>query len=261
MNSIKLYGHYMSIHIRSLMQYKISLLFTTIGQFLAAFGTFLTIYFLFSQFHEVDGYTYHEVLLCFSVMMMALSLEELFFGGFDAFAPMIGNGEFDRIMVRPRNEIFQIIAYKIDISRIGRVLQAAVVLVYAIKKGGLEWTGDKILTLVLMIIGGIAVFTGIFIIYAGLCFFTIEGLEFVNVFTYGLRDHGKYPLGIYGKWVMRFCTLIIPYTLFQYYPFLYLIGRAEHYWYRFLPILSLLFLIPCILFWKFGMRHYKSTGS
>jgi ABC-2 type transport system permease protein len=29
----------------------------------------------------------------------------------------------------------------------------------------------------------------------------------------------------------------------------------------FLPILGCLFLIPCYLLWRCGVRHYKSTGS
>jgi ABC-2 type transport system permease protein len=29
----------------------------------------------------------------------------------------------------------------------------------------------------------------------------------------------------------------------------------------FLPLAGLLFVIPCRLFWRFGVRHYKSTGS
>ena len=28
-----------------------------------------------------------------------------------------------------------------------------------------------------------------------------------------------------------------------------------------LPLLALLFLIPCYLLWKVGVRHYRSTGS
>jgi ABC-type uncharacterized transport system permease subunit len=45
---------------------------------------------------------------------MAFSIAECFARGFDHFPSMISNGEFDRVMVRPRNEIFQILAYKMD---------------------------------------------------------------------------------------------------------------------------------------------------
>ena len=38
---IKLYLHYISIHIRSMMQYKKSFFLTTLGQFLASFNGIL----------------------------------------------------------------------------------------------------------------------------------------------------------------------------------------------------------------------------
>lgn len=62
-------------------------------------------------------------------------------------------------------------------------------------------------------------------VYAALCFFTLEGLEFMNVFTDGAREFGKYPIAVYGKKALLFTTFIIPYALIQYYPLMYLIGR------------------------------------
>ncbi|MCB5520987.1 ABC-2 family transporter protein, partial [Erysipelatoclostridium ramosum] len=75
-------------------------------------------------------------------------------------------------------------------------------------KSHVEWTWDKVLTVVFMLLGGTGVFTGIFLIYAAVCFFTIEGLEFMNVLTDGAREYGKYPVAIYGKRVLQFCTFV-----------------------------------------------------
>ena len=112
-----------------------------------------------------------------------------------------------------------------------------------------------------MIIGGAVLFTGIFIIYAAFCFFTIEGLEFMNIFIDGAREFGKYPVNIYGKRVLQITTFIVPYTLVQFYPLLYLLDKNGKGWYMFLPLLAVLFIIPCYWFWKVGIKHYKSTGS
>ena len=112
-----------------------------------------------------------------------------------------------------------------------------------------------------MLIGGIAVFSGLFILYAALSFFTIEGLEFMNIFTDGSREFGRYPLSVYGEGILKFYTYIIPIALFQYYPFLYLIGRSDDFRLSLLPLLGFLFVIPCYAFFRFGLRHYQSTGS
>ena len=126
---------------------------------------------------------------------------------------------------------------------------------------GVEWNFLRVLTLLFMILGGTLLFAGIFVLGATLSFFTTAGLEVVNVFTDGVKEHGKYPLSIYGKRVLEFCTFVIPYALVQYYPLLYLLGRSTDLLYVFLPLIASAFLIPCWLLWRFGVRHYRSTGS
>jgi ABC-2 type transport system permease protein len=83
----------------------------------------------------------------------------------------------------------------------------------------------------------------------------------MNIFTDGGREFGKYPISIYGEGVLKFLTYVVPIALFQYYPFLYLIGRTDNVVYMFLPLVGVIFLIPCLAFWEIGIRHYKSTGS
>lgn len=258
---MSLYLKYFSIHIRSIMQYKVSFLLTSIGQFLTSFSVFLGIYFMFDRFNQVEGFTFNEVLICFSVVLMAFSIAECFVRGFDSFSSMISNGEFDRIMVRPRNEIFQVLATRIELTRIGRLLQAIVMLAYAMPTSGILWTAPKLGTLLLMLIGGVALFSGLFLVYASICFFTIEGLEFMNIFTDGGREFGKYPLNVYGKSILLFFTYVVPLACAQYYPLLYILGRTENVLYALTPFAAIAFLLPCYLLWRFGVKHYKSTGS
>lgn len=258
---MKLYLHYVRIHIKGMMQYKVSFLLSVIGQFLVSFNVFLGIFFMFSKFHQVKGYTYSEVLLCFSIMLLQFSIAECVFRGFDTFSTMIRKGEFDRVLVRPRSEMLQVLGNRFELTRIGRMLQAIVMFIYGINNSKITFTPCKILTLITMLIGGVALFCGIFIIYAGFCFHTVENLEFMNVFIDGAREYGKYPIGIYGNTMLKICTYIVPYALIQYYPLLYLLGRKTEWYLMFVPLLACFFLIPCILFWKYGVHKYQSTGS
>ena len=258
---MRLYFKYLAILFKSKMQYKASFFMTAAGQFIVSFSAFFGVYFMFDRFSEVDGYTFSKVLICFAAVLMAFSLAECFFRGFDTFPKLIKSGTLDRILVRPRSVIFQVLTSTIEFTRIGRFLQAAVTLGYAIPTSGVEWTFDKVMTLIMMIVGGMGVYSALFILYAGISFFTIEGLEFMNVFTDGTREFGEYPLSIYGKGILGFFTYVIPIALFQYYPFLYLVGRTDDLWYAFLPLIGLVFLLPCYAFFAFGLSRYKSTGS
>lgn len=258
---MRLYLRYFAIHLKSQMQYKTSFFLTALGQFLASFTAFLSVYFLFDRFYQVEGFAFEEVLLCFSVVLFAFSLAECFARGFDTFPSMIGNGEFDRILVRPRSLVFQVLASKMEFSRFGRLLQAVLMLAFALPRCDVEWTAARVGVLLLMVVCGMALFSGLFVVYASLSFFTLEGLEFMNIFTDGAREFGQYPFSIYGKRVLGFLTYVIPLAMFQYYPFLFLTGRSNSLMYAFSPVLSLWFLLPCYLLWRVGVRRFQSTGS
>ena len=258
---MKLYFKYISMHLRSQMQYKSQFFLSTLGQFLVAFGTFLGLQFLFDRFDHVGGFAYEEVLIGFAVMMLAFSASELIGRGFDRFPILLGNGGFDRVLVRPRNEIFQVLASQVEFTRLGRFVQAVAVLVYALPRTGIDWTWDKIAVLCLMIACGALVFFGLFMVYASFTFFTVQGLEFMNILTDCSREHGRLPFGVYGDGILKFLTYVVPLALIQYYPLLYLVGRTDQVRFALAPLASLIFLVPCWAFFRFGLRHYKSTGS
>lgn len=258
---MKLYFRYISIVLRSTMQYKISFFLMVVGRFLLSFSGIICVFFMFFRFGQVKGYSLGEVLLCFSIIQMDFSLAECIGRGFAAFSSIVRQGEFDRILLRPRSVILQVLGSRFQIDRIGLIVQAAAVFVYVIAVSAVEWTLGKVLTVFFMLFGGTLLFISLFMLEAALTFFTLDGLEAMNVLTHGAKEHGKYPIDIYGKGMMRFCTYVIPYTLIQYYPLQYLLGRTQHWYYGIYPFGVVCFLAVCYGVWRFGMRHYQSAGS
>ena len=257
---MRLYLKFLSLHVKSALTYRASFLLSCLGQLLVTVNTFLGVKFLLDRFGTIAGYTLPQLALCFAVILAATSLAECFARGLDAFASVLSEARFDRILVRPRSILFQLLCEKIKLTMAPRLLQAALMLVWSISAGAVQWTAAKAVVLTLMILCGAALFFVLFFINAALCFFTLESLEVMNIFTDGPREYGKYPFGIYGKGVLWILTLLVPLALVQYWPLQYLLDRGPG-WYGLLPLLSLLFLIPCTALWRLGVRHYRSTGS
>ena len=216
--------------------------------------------FIVTRFDTVGGYTLPDVLLGYGVVLSGFSIAECFGRGFDHFATTMREAAFDRLLVRPRGLVFQVICSDLRPGGLVSLLQGLMMIGYAVVTGSIVWTFGRICTLALMVIGSTVVFFGIFMIYATLCFFTLDGLEVMSILNHGLQEHGKYPFGVYGKGILMLLTFVVPIALTQHWPLQYLIGRAPA-WYGLLPVAALLFLIPCRLLWGFGVRHYHSTGS
>lgn len=254
------YFQYVRILLKSLAQYRASLRMLVLGQFVTSFGYFAGLVFLFDRFGSISGWTFAEVALCFAVTGMAFSISECFSRGFDMFQSMIREGSFDRVLLRPVSPVVQVFGSRLEVSRLGRLIQNAVVLVIAIRLIH-GWTPPRVLTLALMILSGVFIFTGVFILGSTVCFWTVKGLEFVNIFTDGGREAASYPLPVYGKWMCRFFTFVLPYACFNYLPLQYAAGRTDRPLVMLLPLAGMLFIVPCLAVWYFGIRYYVSTGS
>ena len=257
---MKLYLKFLSIHLRSAMTYRASFFLSCLGHLLITTNVFLSVVFLLDRFGSLGGYTMPQLSLCYAVILAATSLAECFGRGFDAFTRILAQAQFDRIMVRPRSLFFQVLCQDMKPTMLARLLQAVLMLAWAIPSGAVAWTPAKALVLAGMILCGAAVFFGMFLIGAAMCFFTLESLEIINIFTDGPREYGKYPFGIYGRPVLLVLTFLVPLALVQHWPLQYLFDRGPA-WYGLLPAVSLVFLIPCALLWQLGVRHYRSTGS
>lgn len=259
--SLRLYRHYLSVLLRSAMQYKSSFLLGAAGQFFVSFNGLLGLSFIFARFSSVKGYTYEEALLCYGVMLLGFSIAQCIARGLESFSFLIKNGEFDRILVRPRSPLLQILGSRFEANRFFRILLACGMLSYGARHCLAVWTLQKAAVLLLMLAGITGLFAGLFLLGASISFFTIEDGGFLNVLIYGGSEHGKYPVDIYGKQMLRFCTYVIPYALVQYYPLQYLLGRTARWEYALYPLGSAVFLLACYGAWRFGMRHYQSAGS
>lgn len=261
MNAIRLYGQYISICIRCCMAYRTSFFLGILSRFLAAFRGIIAISFLFSGFEHIKGYSYTDVLLCYAIIEMSFALSECISSGFASFASLIKSGRFDIVLVRPRGPILQVLGMGFEMERFGAIISAAIALGIVLSRRAIAWTGLRVLTLMMMLAGGAALFTGLFILGATICFFAVEESSALNLFTYGGKDHGKYPIDVYGKDLFKFCTYVIPYTLIQYYPLQYLLGRSDSPLLALCPLGAGVFLLAAYGFWRIGLRRYTSTGS
>lgn len=258
---MKLYFKSLSMHFKSILEYKQSFIISFLSQIIIFFSYYFIILALFDKFNNIKGFSLYEVLLCFSIIQFGFAFTEVFARGIDHFDLLIINGDFDRLLLRPKNIILQVMTTDADFTKLARLLQALVVLVISLINLNVHFTFMKVITLLLMLISSAALFYGIFILAAAYCFWTVQGLEVRNLFTDGGKHMAQYPMGIFKKGIFYFFTFVIPYSVVNYYPLLYFIGRVNNPLYAISPLITFIYLIPCFLAFKLGLKRYSSVGS
>lgn len=257
---MKLYLRFFKMHLNSQLQYKASFILSFISQFIVFFGYYFTILCLFDNFSNIKGFTLYEVLLTFSIIQFGFAFCETFFRGMDIFDELIISGNFDKLLLRPRNIMLQVFTEEMSLVRFARLLQALIILIISLIKINVDWDIYKIITIIFMIISSVVIFLGIFILSASYCFITVKGLEIRNVFTDGGKHMAQYPIGIFKKGFRFIFTFIIPYGFVNYYPLLYVLGKKNNRLLMFSPLITLIYLIPCIILFYKGIKRYSSTG-
>jgi ABC-2 type transport system permease protein len=267
MNALRLYGRYLSASTRSSMQYRASFFLQSLALFLLTSSEFLGLAAVFQRFGQIRGWTLPEIGLFYGMISLAFAIAEAVPRAFDIFPRMVQSGDFDRILLRPRATAFQVLGQDIQYSRVGRFLQGFLVLIWASRSLHIAWTTPKIALLALSILGGACLFSGLFILAATMCFWTIDSIEIINCTTYGGVEAAQFPLTIYRSWFRDIFVFVVPLATINYLPVHAILGRPETAlhttpWMQCAaPLVGLIFLIVCLQIWGIGVRHYRSTGS
>lgn len=258
---MKLYIKSLKLHLQSELEYKSSFIMSLISQFFVFFSYYFVILSLFECFGNLKGYTRFQVLLCFAIINFGFSFCEIFFKGLDHFDNLIIDGYFDRLLVRPKNLIFQVLIYEMDFGKLSRLFQSIIILIVSLLFLNVEFDIYKLICLIFMLCSSIIIYFNIFLVAASYCFYTIKSLEVRNIFTDGSKYLTQYPINIYKKSVMFIFTYILPFAFINYYPLLYIIDKTDNIWYIFSPLIIFLYLpVSVYIFYK-GVKHYNSIGS
>lgn len=267
MHALPLLARYASASMRAQMQYPGSTILLAIGGFAVNIIDVLAIWALFDRFGAVQGWRMGDICLFFGVVSTSFALSQFLTQGFDVFGTaFVRTGAFDRILLRPRSAALQLIGYEIRLSRIGRLIQGLVMIVAATLLLDLRWDAAMVALVIWTLLGGVALFLGLFVLQAVLAFWTVESLEVVNAATYGGVQAAQFPLSLYADWLRNFLIFVVPLGCVAYYPVLALLGKpdplgAPAWVLPIAPAAGLVFLAGSFLAWRLGVRHYTSTGS
>lgn len=265
-DSVVLWRRLVGAQIRSQLQYRTSFVLDASSAFLISFIDFLAVLVIFHNTQRLGAWSIREVAFLYAMSSISFALTDLLVGHFDQFPQKIRDGNFDILLVRPRSTLFQVIGSDFQLRRLGKALQGVLVLVYAVGSLTIPWDAGRIAMLVVMIPSAIVIFGSIWTIGSCLSFWTTDGGEFTNAFTYGGNFLAQYPIDIFSSWLRRFLAYIVPLAFVCYFPSLYILDKPDPLGLPRLlefssPFVAAVAAFVASLVWRFAVRHYRSAGG
>jgi ABC-2 type transport system permease protein len=266
--ALLIYTRLISFQIRSQMQYPVSFWTELVTTGLLNAAYFLSLALVLDRFGQVSGWKLGDIAFLAGMVEMSFATMDMIFAGFDPdwFSPLVRMGTLDQFLLRPVGLTLQLFGSRLELRRLGRILEGAVIFGIALALNPVQWTLARMLYLPVVFASQVICFGALFMMGSTLTFWTLQPLEAVNIVTYGGNEMMSYPMNIYPPWLRGFFTFIIPFIFLNYYPALYLLDKPDplHFpaFAPFLaPLVALIMLGLAAAFWKVGVRHYQGAGS
>ena len=121
-HSLFMYRRLAGLSIQSQLRYRSSLLLSIVSQFLIIGVEFLALYLMFQRFRSFMGWSLPEMAVLYGLVNTCFALADALAYGFDQMGPLLKNGNFDRLLLRPLPLLVQLLGMEVTIRRAGRLL-------------------------------------------------------------------------------------------------------------------------------------------
>ena len=262
-----LYKAYAKNGIKSRFQYGLDACLLSISVFFRESVYIIVMAFAMMKFHDLDGWNIKEMMFLFSIMSVTYSLMIAFFMVFRDFGDWIKHGDFDRILLRPRGIFLQIFLNGADwVAALAHGTLGMILLVISSVSLGIKWDMLKVIYLIVTIFSGTFIQGAIFIFFSALNFYGQELAGLRGFVFWQSRRFAAFPLSIYGNTIKYIFTFVFPFAFVNYFPAIHLLGKGEllHreiYLVYMPPIVAVVTISVACAFWKYSLKHYKSTGN
>ncbi len=257
----------LKMSIRGRLQYRVDALVATLAVFVRESANIIVIYLALLKFDKINGWNIDEMLFLFSILFLTYAIVVALFADLRDFSSMIREGRFDRLMIRPRGLLFQLILNNADVlATAGHGTLGILLFVISAGRVGIEWNAVTIIYYVSAIIGGVLIQGGIFIFFSALSFYFVETNSIREIFYWNMRKFAGYPISIYSKVIQIVMIYVVPFAFVNYFPAQYLLRKEdmalypEVYMYM-APLVGIVIYLLAYGFWRVSVKRYGSTGN
>jgi ABC-2 type transport system permease protein len=264
MHSIRIYLLYFVQFLKARLSYRMDFFSGLVASLFSAIGGVVFIFLLLDgkAVSNLKGWDREQVLFIYGYSLIATSLFGLISVNLYRFSDKyIIEGQFDRVLLRPLNSLFQVLFESFNLESIGALLLGVGILFYAASGAQLSFGFADILWLVVSLCSGAVILVAVFTTVATASFHFEDRLGLVPP-VYNLVSFSRYPLPIFNRFLQIFLSWIIPFAFVSFYPATHFFGPEKREALAYAsPLVALVSSGIAALFWRMGVAKYSSTGS
>lgn len=263
MKTFNLWIKFFRAELRRMMEYRDDFVIGITAMILSNVMTVIFFWVILQNIPSIKGWTINEMLLLLGVDITVWGIWNVFLKGS---APWrigmhIRQGTLDRVIVQPMKPLKYLVISVFDSDGLGDLISGLAILFYGMTHVGIVWSLQNIMLLLIFILSGSIILFSIFLVLSTLSFWTTETGAVVDM-MWIVGHFTEYPLEIYNASIKAFLTFILPIAFINYFPVSALLNKGVWTSLQYLsPLVAVISFSVAYSFWKFGLKHYSSTGS
>jgi ABC-2 type transport system permease protein len=216
---------------------------------------------VFQQTQLMGDWNREQILFIYGYFMIPYGLFTTLFNLWNFSERYIVKGEMDRILTRPAYNLWQLMLENMDPASLFSALAGACIMIYSGFSLDLAFHWYDPLMFLLLVIGSMLVYAGVYISITALSFFS-DAPTGIMPLLWNIQNYGRYPVTIYNKLLRGILTWIIPFAFVGFYPSTYFLDPSNWMLYVWLtPVMGIVFAALGITIWNMGVKRYQGAGS
>lgn len=263
-NKIRLAKYIICAAIKNSLLFKGSLALNIITIFISELSGAVCLFAMITSFQGIKGISSEQFCFIYFFSHLCWGLSRMFLYNLRYIGSFIMDGTLDKILILPVNTMAYICMYCFDLSDAGAFISSIVLFLLFKNCYGIIWTLPHIFLLILGVIGGAAIISGILMIVSTIAYFSIEWKAVDNMFN-SFVTILWYPVTIFNSMVQAVLYTFVPLAYVAYVPSLIIFNGVGGYTAMLLKLVvyvagSIGFMLIAYQFWNKERKNYQSTG-
>ncbi len=258
---VYIYFRCLGQQMKAILAYEADFVILMISAGLVQITGLLFIWTVFLRIPDINGWTFWQVVMMYSLIFITEGVGSLFFEGTWRVSRLVYNGNFDQILVRPVSPIVQVMAGAVGFNGLGNIVTGGALMAISLGNVHVQWTPGRLLMLVILIISAATIRVAINLATSASAFWIRTPWSMVPMFVHQLGEFAKYPITIYSMAVQAVVVVAIPFAFVSFFPTAYLFNIESWSAIGLLtPLVAVYCMFMAVWIFQVGLRRYESTG-
>jgi len=259
--TLSLFREYIANYLKTKLTYRADFWVEVLSDLLFSAVNLVFIFVVFIHTESLAGWTEAEVVFVYGYFMLAFGVFSTFFNLWNFSERYIVKGEMDRVLTRPAHSLVQIMLENVDPpSMVGGLVGLAIMGV-SWSTLGLPFDWYDPLMLMVMVIGSVLIYGGLYTSLAAISFYSDAPTGIVPL-MFNIQNYGRYPIQIFNKGIRFLLSWVLPFAFVGVYPASFFLDRHEDLTMSLLtPVVGVIVATIGLTIWNRGIRRYRGAGS